>query len=632
MRQFRHLTVCANINGCLSDACADLSGLAKLWDKKCMVNLLGKTKSENRNCIRAPRGMVVLFFALVFVLLSGIAHAANFTASLDRKAITLGESATLTLNFEGGSPARFPSLAIPNVRIIGQGKSQQFVYVNGQATTSISQTFALTPTQIGEYTVPPFSVEIGGQNFQSQPIKLTVTKPDPATAPKVGTLKLVIPKQEVYLGEIVPVDIQLNIFQNYAQKVQLSQPPRFKEEGFTLGKMLQPTQTGAVVDNQRVIVVSFKTFAVPAKVGNLNIGPATADVSVPRPDSRRTVFGEYVDWQPLTLEGEPQVLKVLPLPTENVPPGFSGAVGNYSLTMSVSPTNIAVGDPVTIKIQISGQGALESIRLPEQTDWNQFKVYPPTSEFQPADPAGQSGVKTFSLTAVPESTSVKELPQFKFAYFNPDLKLYQSLTQPATPLTVRPSAASLPPPPLAGSGSPTDSNQPPARDVVHIKPRLGAISLSQVSLIKRPWFLALQAIPLLTWIGFLIMRAQREKLENNPKLRRQRQVEQILRDGIKDLHSHAAANQPESFYALVFRLLQEQLGERLDLPAASITESVIEDRLRPKQVSEETLSATHNLFQACNQARYARQSSNEQLISLIPTVEKTLNQLKTIPA
>ena len=38
------------------------------------------------------------------------------------------------------------------------------------------------------------------------------------------------------------------------------------------------------------------------------------------------------------------------------------------------------------------------------------------------------------------------------------------------------------------------------------------------------------------------------------------------------------------------------------------------------------------LFQKCNQARYGRESTNEELVSLIPKVEAAMNDLKKINA
>ena len=43
----------------------------------------------------------------------------------------------------------------------------------------------------------------------------------------------------------------------------------------------------------------------------------------------------------------------------------------------------------------------------------------------------------------------------------------------------------------------------------------------------------------------------------------------------------------DEFFAVLFRLLQEQLGERLDLPASAITEAVIEERLSPLGISSD---------------------------------------------
>ena len=56
------------------------------------------------------------------------------------------------------------------------------------------------------------------------------------------------------------------------------------------------------------------------------------------------------------------------------------------------------------------------------------------------------------------------------------------------------------------------------------------------------------------------------QMANNPRLRRQRQVARIIHTGLSDLRHIAAENNSDQFFATLVRLLQEQLGERLDLP------------------------------------------------------------------
>src|SRR5579872_4357453 len=71
-------------------------------------------------------------------------NAATFTASLDRDTITLGESATLSLTFEGGSPDNVPTPpGNPNLQVVESGTSTQFKFINGQSSSAVTHTFRL---------------------------------------------------------------------------------------------------------------------------------------------------------------------------------------------------------------------------------------------------------------------------------------------------------------------------------------------------------------------------------------------------------------------------------------------------------------------------------------------------------
>ena len=135
-------------------------------------------------------------------------------------------------------------------------------------------------------------------------------------------------------------------------------------------------------------------------------------------------------------------------------------------------------------------------------------------------------------------------------------------------------------------------------------------------------------MPVLALFSAVVLRRRAENLANNPRLRRQRAVAQIIREGLEELHQLASQNKSDEFFATLFRLLQEQLGERLDLPASSITEAVIEERLRPKGVPEAILGGLQELFQTCNLARYAPIKSSQELAALIPKLETTLRELQ----
>jgi hypothetical protein len=127
-------------------------------------------------------------------------------------------------------------------------------------------------------------------------------------------------------------------------------------------------------------------------------------------------------------------------------------------------------------------------------------------------------------------------------------------------------------------------------------------------------------------------RKRADALANNPRLRRQRQVAQVIREGLSELRRLAGDKKSDEFFATLVRLLQEQLGERLNCPASSITEAVIDEKLRPRGVPETTLAALHELFQTCNLARYAPIKSSQELAALIPKLEAVLADLQKVRA
>jgi len=241
---------------------------------------------------------------------------------------------------------------------------------------------------------------------------------------------------------------------------------------------------------------------------------------------------------------------------------------------------------------------------------------------------GVQGTKTFEQVVVPQSADIKELPSVKFSFFDPDRKSYRTMSQPAIPLIVRPAGSSPAPTILSGAKSGQDNTA--AQDIVHIKVRLGAIAQMGAPLVRQPWFLALQAVPILGLISAAVWRRRTDQLANNPRLRRRRLVAEITRTGLKELNLLAGAKKSDEFFATLFRLMQEQLGERLDLPASSITEAVIEEQLLHRRVPKNVLDPLQELFQACNLARYAPVKSSQELAALIPRFEEAFRALEGV--
>ncbi|HVM46756.1 MAG TPA: BatD family protein [Candidatus Acidoferrum sp.] len=574
-------------------------------------------------------------------------RAASFTATLDRDTVAVGESVTLSLKFEGGSPSQMPSPpSMPNLQIMSSGSSRNINIVNGQFSSTLSQDFVLTPMQPGEYTIPPMRAQIGGQVFTTPALKLTALKPSASAenpaAQQLAFFKLFVPRKEVYLGEVFEVEFRVYVREGVANAEGIMQSFEqyggcpIKAEDVTLLKTAHANRRRMQVGNGVYSVATLVTAVSPVKPGKITLNSMDVNLTLQLPSAnrRRDVFDPFgmfqqVEERRVALVADPETVTVLPLPRENVPPSFTGAVGSYTMAVTAGPTNVATGDPVTIKVQITGHGALDALTLPQPGDWRDFKTYPPTSKVETTDPLGMQGTKTFEQLVVPQTTDIKALPPVSFSFFDPAQKQYRTLTQPGLPLVVRP-GSSAPAPMVLATTRPAQDTPPPAQDIVHIKPHLGTLAQVGPPLAQQPWFLGLQAVPLLAWLAALVWRKQTERLANNPRLRRQRQVAQTIRKGLLELQQLAAQNKSDEFFAMLVRLLQEQLGERLDLPASAITEAVIDERLRPLGIPETALAQVQELFQLCNLVRYAPLRTSQELAAVIPKLEAVLRDLKEI--
>jgi hypothetical protein len=576
-------------------------------------------------------------------------EAATFTASLDRDTIAMGETATLSLTFEGSQPKGAPQIMnIPGLQIAYVGPSSQFSFVNGQTSSTVTYHFTIVSRRPGEYTIPAMTAQVDGQSLTSQPLKLTVTQPNapPAaganSSSPVAFMQLALAKTNVYVGEVTTANIKIYL----RDDVQAHGQPQFAglpASGFAVGKGVYQEAYREPIGNRVYTVLPASVPITATKTGPASVGPITGSVVVELPSSnpqRDPFFERFGIRSPMFNSGEQRQIPLatdevtvnsLPLPTENAPPSFNGAVGNYTLTVNAGPTNVAVGDPITVHVQISGRGALDALALPDQAGWRDFKTYPPTQSVKTTDRLGMEGTKTFEQIVTPQSPDVHELPAFSFSYFDPETEAYRTLAGVPLPLVVH-SGGTTPAPVIAAAKTAHPQTTPQQQDILPIKEQTGTLMQTAVPLLTRPVFLAAQTLPVLAWLAAWVWRKRTDNLANNPRLRRQRQVAQLVRDGLVELRRLAAENNSDEFFATLFRLLQEQLGERLDCPGSSITEAVIDERLALLGVPDATLAGLRELFHLNNQARYAPLRTSGELAAVIPQFENVVHELQNVKA
>jgi len=576
---------------------------------------------------------------LAAALLPCAALAASFTTSLDRDTIALGEQATLSLKFDDVQPKDAPGIPqIDGLQFQYVGPSSAFSFVNGQTSSSVTYNYVVTAQHDGEFTIPGLRANINGQELDSAPLKLTVTKTSAPSADAINSgnevafMKLSVPKQKFYAGESFLAELQL-FLRDDVQNFGNFQMTGSQTDGFSAGNTveLQNQRRRVQIGNHIYTEIPLGIPLTAEKTGPLAIGPFTANCVVVLP--ARNQNGEWPffnqgEQHQVTLATETVNVQSLPLPEENKPANFSGAIGQFEIAASAGPNNVTVGDPVTVRVQISGHGALDTVTLPEQS-WPNFKAYPPTAKVETTDQFGLQGTKTFEQIISPMNADVHEIPALNFSYFDPVEGKYHTLTQAAVPLTVK-AAGATPLPQIAATKNSTADNQTP-QDILPIKSDLGTWERDSVKpMIAKPVFLAVQSLPVLAFIGAFVWRRRADNLANNPRLRRQHAVAQIVASGMGDLKKFAAGNQPDEFFATLFRLLQEQLGERLDCPASAITENIVDEHPVLRAAPETTRAALREQFQLCNQVRYAPVRGTSELNSVAVQFERLLGELRNL--
>jgi hypothetical protein len=578
-----------------------------------------------------------VFMLSVCLVLGGRAFSANptFTATLDRTVVTIGSVAELTFTVENGTPDLAPALPqLPNAQVTGPATgnmaSMTITPSGAQRVSRRTYTFTILPMNAGTVSIPAVEVVVDGKRLKSQPISLRAIASSagnqPGAAPtddsgqaKTVFLNLSTARTNAFLGETVPFEIKLYA----AAGAQLLQLPQLGGDGFMHGRVIADRQQREVINGITYNTITYRSSGTATKAGPLVLGPATMEVMLQDPSRGTDIFGRPQAVVRTGLKSDEVPIQVLPLPG-NRPEGFNGAVGTFTLSLEASPTNVVVGDPITVRIQIAGQGNIEMLRLPEQAGWRDFQKYDPNSRFE-VEPLGLSGKAFFEWVVAPQNAAVAALPPFVFSFFNPATQRFETIKTEAVPITVRATAEAQPS--IAATGPKADGK---TVEFAHIRPTLGALSTPPAQLIEQPLFWIFNALAPVGWFAARLLRKRREALASDPELGRKKNVSRRVRAGLADLAVRAKNDEVEPFFATAFRLLQEQLGERLRLPASGITESILDDRLRAKGVSEDLLSRCHQIFQACNNARYAGHQTSAELASWIPRIESVLCDLQKV--
>lgn len=574
----------------------------------------------------------------------------TFEASVNRNVVPLGQSIQLNLQFQDSRSVPAPELPdIDGFQSRYTGPSTMMSIVNGRMSSSITHMYRLVPLKTGKFRLGPFTIKHEGDTYTSNQLLVEVIDASSgrSSAPQRSRsgetslkdrlfLTLEAGKSKVYLNEMLPVTIKLYIGGMSVRDVQY---PEFGHEGFSVEPQGEPKQYKTQKGGNVYDVIEFSTSIFGTKPGEFVLGPATlrANLILRKQTGRHSspfddffggdpfdgFFGRY-EKEPIELKSERIPLTVLPVPEDNRPSGFTGAVGNYDFNADVSPLKVKAGDPLTLKMTVSGSGNFSTISLPGLKELKNFKIYEPQVR-------QEGNEKIFEQILIPLDESAKEVPAVSVSFFNTDTGRYRTITKGPFPVEVlKPEKKEE----IAIYEAPRTEDvllkkEKLGRDIIYIKESPGNLKDRGEYLYKHIGFLLSHLVPLAAFAALWTVRKRKERLSTDISYARRLKAPKKAKKGIQDAEQCLKKGMPGEFYDTVFNTLRQYIGNRFHLPSGGITADTVEHAFRDKEIEGRILDNIKNIFGECDIARYApAELGTESMAHTLKSLKEIIDYLE----
>lgn len=395
---------------------------------------------------------------LVF-LLPIILFAVRVDVSVNKYTISTDDQLELTLKVSDGARLNISEPSPPGIQLftfrnLTSSSSSSMVMNGTRMSSEFSHIYRYIyfPTKTGSTTVPAFNVTVNGKAYQTRPIQLTVIKgqgrkPSQSTPPVPGynpfsfaepdywtqpdtpsgdTRLLALPEnQTVYRG--FPAIVSYYIYtDSMVRSFNLEAEKDFS--GYGKSTFEQPTMLN--YENVRLGGKSYKR----ALIKRLAIIPGSEGVlQAPQMEGKARLYS--YGYSDLNLQSTGGKLTVRALPGENIPAGFTGAVGNFELSHSLSKQELGLGEALTFTLKIRGRGNFNQFTAPLFSSGQGFQVSSPMVIDNLK--AGIEGTRTYYYTLIPQTKGEFKLPELKFAWFANDAGRYQVYHSPRDEINVK---------------------------------------------------------------------------------------------------------------------------------------------------------------------------------------------------
>ncbi|MDE2676346.1 MAG: BatD family protein [Gemmatimonadota bacterium] len=300
----------------------------------------------------------------------------------------------------------------------------------GNVPPEMDRDYRFRALQAGRFEIGPVRVTVAGRTLVTDPIAIIVDEvPTPEEEPPSGLLLVgSAAKTRAYVNE--PVVVTYAIAYDRMADAGWPSPGTASWPSFDGFGMLDLRAGGGprefLVDGRAFEARGLRRLALlPLGPGRLSVDGAVAEARKPNRFGgwNRATGGPAMT--SIVLASEPFTLDVLPLPDEGQPASFRGYVGTISVNSWVDRTRMAVGETMTLEVEVSVEGHVETLPDPEIEFPDGFAVSEPEVSTDFRDRRGVlSGSRTYVYRLTAVAPGRYRIPVVEMSYFDAGSESY----------------------------------------------------------------------------------------------------------------------------------------------------------------------------------------------------------------
>ena len=572
-------------------------------------------------------------------------------------------------NVESITPPEFKNFSVIN----GPIQQNNMSNINGNVKQSVSMGFVLKPLSAGTFTIGSATAKIDGKEYHSSPVTIEVNNAaasnrsgSTALTSPFGNITMDIPteptthqfddyilkkgenvsekikknlfiridvnKSNCYVGE--PVIATYKLYTRLKSESNVLKTPSFN--GFSVSELAMPNNYAITTEKyngrQYNVYTLRKVQLYPLQSGALVLEPIEVENSIAfikseyagnrngggfydmlRDFANENSPGQATQLEKMSLKCNPVTINVKPLPDENKPANFKGAVGDFKINAILEKKSITTDDAGSLKLMIEGAGNMQMINSPNVL-WplglDGFESRSSENINKLSIP--MKGDKIFSYPFTVTKPGDYIIPSISFSYFDIGTHSYKTIS--TQPLSVHVEK---------GNGhqnitSRTDQN------------KSDKVSLNN-TIFNNRWYLIGGVICLSALIVLFI----RRKTENrNPEIINkpsQEPVEEavfiIPTNPLAEAEEKLINNDATEFYKVLDTSLKIYLSKKLQVPAEELTRKKINERMDKCNVSVGTTLLVGSLLNDLEVNLYAPVSSEIEMQELYEKASEVVSLL-----